>query len=76
MQCPNNITETGRKLDGNADSVMPTGCCPDLYVSLFLNDYHANYYQNLIGFLRCAVDIRCINIYVEVTLIYCYLDQI
>ena len=54
---------------------MCTGCCPELDVWPVFNDNQENYYQNLIGILRWAVDLGPINIHVEFSLLYSYLDK-
>ena len=70
-----NINESGSKINGKIDSVMFTGCHPELDVSPVLNGNQAKYYQNLIGVLRWYFDIGSIGIHVEVALLSSYLDQ-
>ena len=69
------ITEAGGKLDCKADSVMHTIYCPELAVLPVLNDDQAKFYQNLIEGMRCAVELECININVEIALLFHYLNQ-
>ena len=69
------ITESGRKLDGKENLVICTGNCLELDVLPILNYNQENYYQNLFGVLRWAVQLGRIDIHVEVTLISCYLAQ-
>ena len=72
---PKNIKEAGRKLDFKSHSVMRTGYCSDLDGFTTLNENQANSYQNVIGLLRCSVELVHIDRYAEATLISCSLDQ-
>ena len=63
------------ELGGKADSVIRTGYCTELYVSPVLDEYQENYYQDLIGVLRCFVELGYINIHVEVDLSSHYFSQ-
>ena len=69
------MNEAVRNIDGKADPVIRTGNIPEQDVSPVLDDKKENYYQNLIGVLRQAVDIFCIDIHVEVALLYRFLAQ-
>ena len=67
------FAKTERKLFHKADTPMSTSYRPELDDSLELADSGANYYQNLIGVLRWAVELGRIDIHLEVALLSQYL---
>jgi len=64
-----------RKLSMKASTPLTAGYRPELDISPLLDDAQANYYQNLIGILRWAVELGRIDIHVDVALLSSYLAQ-
>ena len=54
---------------------MTVGYRPELDMTQLLPDEQANYYQNLIGVLRWAVELGQIDIHVQVAMLSRYLAQ-
>ena len=69
------IAKSGRQLLNTAKSPIKLKYRPELYVSPVLQDKQANYYHTTVGQLRRAVELRRIDINLEITLLSCYLDQ-
>ena len=63
------------KLPSKTSTPLSSGYRPELDVSPLLNDEETNYYQNLIGILRWAVKLGCIDIHVHVAMMSRYLVQ-
>ena len=51
---------------------MTVGYRPELDMTQVLSDEQANYFQNLIGVLRWAVELSQIDIHVQVAKLQCY----
>jgi hypothetical protein len=64
-----------KRLNGKASSPVASGYRPELDVSPLLDADRANYYQNLIGILRWAVELGRIDIHVAVAMLSRYLVQ-
>ena len=58
-----------------ANAPMTSGYCPELHVTMLLDDKHANYYQNLVGFLHWAVESGHVDIHIDIALLASYLVQ-
>ena len=56
------LESRNRQLKKKTPGILPTGYCPELDTSQYLNDEDANYYQQQIGVLRWAVEIGRIDI--------------
>jgi len=63
----------GRKLSTRADTPLSTNCRPGLDITEELDLEGTNYYQNLIGVLRWAVELGRVDIHVAVALMSQYL---
>ena len=63
----------GQNLRKKFSGPMTKGCRPELDTSSLLSAEKANYYQNLIGVLRWAVELSRIDIQIEVALLSSYL---
>ena len=69
------LQECGQRLPTKTSTPLSSGYRPELDVSPLLNDEETNYYQNLIGILRWAVELGRIDIHVEVAMMSQYLMQ-
>lgn len=69
------LGEAGRQFAKWAESPVASGYRPEVDLSPVLNNEQANYYQNLIGVLRWAVELGCIDIYTKVALLSQYIVQ-
>ena len=67
------LAKVGRKLNSRAHGPLAIGYKPELDVSSMLDPKHANYYQNLIGVLRWAVELGRIDIHYHVAIMSRYL---
>jgi Reverse transcriptase (RNA-dependent DNA polymerase) len=68
------LEKIGKQLyTARVDCVMTPAYRPELDMTASLNDERANYYQNLIGVLRWAVELGRIDIHVAVSLLSQYL---
>jgi hypothetical protein len=67
------LEKTNRKLSTKVETPMANGYRPELDVSQELDDRQTNYYQNLIGVLRWAVELGRIDIHVEIAMLSSYL---
>ncbi|MGH7954981.1 MAG: hypothetical protein ACREOZ_03385, partial [Gloeomargaritales cyanobacterium] len=63
------------KLPSKASTPMSNGYRPELDVSPLLDDERANYYQNLIGVLRWAVELGRIDIHIDIAMLSSFLVQ-
>ena len=52
-----------------SDTPMSTGYCPELDISLELDTEIANWYQSAIGVLQWAVELGCIDITMETSML-------
>jgi len=68
-----NLSEIGKGLTKMADKPFTTGYHPELDVTPELMPEKANYYQEMIGVLRWAVELGRIDIHVQVALLSQYL---
>ncbi|MGH3056456.1 MAG: Ty1/Copia family ribonuclease HI, partial [Gaiellaceae bacterium] len=69
------LQKVDRKLPTKVSTPMVSGYCPELDVSPLLDDDKANYYQNLIGVLRWAIELGRIDIHVDVAMLATYMVQ-
>jgi Reverse transcriptase (RNA-dependent DNA polymerase) len=67
------LAKNNEKLPSRADCVISPSYRPELDVSPLLDAAQANYYQNLIGVLRWAVELGRIDIFIAVSLLSQYL---
>jgi hypothetical protein len=67
------LAKNQEKLSSKADCVISPAYRPELDVSPLLDAEQANYYQNLIGVLRWAVELGQIDIFIAVSLLSQYL---
>ena len=67
------LDKSGQRLPSRATKPMQSGYRPELDVTAELNLSGMRYYQELIGFLRWAVDIGRIDILLEVSLLSSHL---
>ncbi|MGH7974027.1 MAG: reverse transcriptase domain-containing protein [bacterium] len=63
------------KLPTKTSTPMNSGYRPELDVSPILDDERANYYQNLIGVLRWAIELGRIDIHIDVAMLSSFLVQ-
>ncbi len=63
------LGKSGLTLKGKLSTPMQLDYQPELDVSPLLDPDQANYYASLIGILRWAVELGCIDIYINVTLL-------
>ena len=66
------LAEANRRLCVKVSTPMTVGYRPELDMTQFLSDEQANYFQNLIGVLRWAVELGWINIHLQVAMLQCY----
>jgi hypothetical protein len=69
------LAKTNHVLKGKPNTPMQPGYRPELDISTVLGPEQANYYQSLIGVLRWAVELGCINIHIDVALLSSHLAQ-
>ena len=69
------LERVGKRLSTKASTPMYTDYRPELDVSPFLDARQANYYQELIGILRWAVELGRIDIHTQVAMLSSYLVQ-
>ncbi len=69
------LLKTNYVLVTTATRPMSSGYRPELDISPVLDDIQANWYQNLLGVLRWATELGCIDIQVEVSMLASYLVQ-
>jgi Reverse transcriptase (RNA-dependent DNA polymerase) len=67
------LAKSNEKLPSRADCVISPSYRPELDVSPLLDAAQANYYQNLIGVLRWAIQLGRIDIFIVVSLLSQYL---
>jgi hypothetical protein len=67
------LAKNNEKLPSRADCVISPSYRPELDVSPLLDAAQANYYQNLIGVLRWAMELGRIDIFIAVSLLSQYL---
>ena len=70
------LAEANRRLCVKVSTPMTVGYRPELDMTRLLSDEQANYYQNLIGVLRWAVELGQIDIHVQVAILSSYLAQL
>ena len=69
------LAEANRRLCVKVSTPMTVGYRPELDMTRLLSDEQANYYQNLIGVLRWAVELGQIDMHVQVAMLSSYLAQ-
>ena len=69
------LAEANRRLCVKVSTPMTARYRPDLDMTQLLSDEQANYYQNLIGVLRWAVELGQIDIHMQVAILSSYLAQ-
>jgi hypothetical protein len=69
------LSKAGKTLKGKPSTPMQLNYRPELDVSPVLGPDQASYYMSLIGILRWAVELRRIDIYIDVALLSSYLCQ-
>jgi hypothetical protein len=69
------LLKLNRRLPNKIPTPLSSGYRPELDVSPLLNDKEANYYQQLIGIPRWAVELGCIDIAFCVAIMSKYLVQ-
>ena len=62
-------TECNMRLPTCSDTLMLMDCCPELNTSLELDAEMANWYQSAIAILQWAVELGCINITMETSML-------
>jgi hypothetical protein len=62
-------------LSNTANTPMSSGYRPELDITPYLNDDQANWYHNMIGVLRWAIELGRIDIHVEVSMLASFLVQ-
>jgi hypothetical protein len=63
------LDERGSYLQTKCSSVLPSGYWPELDVSDYCNDEEAYYFQQQIGVLQWAIELGCIDITAEVSML-------
>ncbi|MGH7974682.1 MAG: reverse transcriptase domain-containing protein, partial [bacterium] len=71
----NELRKVDLKLPTKANTPMTSGYRPELDVSQLLDDEQANYFQNLIGVLRWAVELGRIDIHIDIAMLSSFLVQ-
>ena len=66
------LAEANRQLCVKVSTPLTVGYRPELDMTQLLPDEQANYFQNLIGVLRWAVELGRIDIHVQVAILQCY----
>jgi hypothetical protein len=69
------LNKVGKRLSTKASTPMYADYRPELDVTPFLDARQANYYQELIGILRWAVELGRIDIHTQVAMLSSYLVQ-
>jgi hypothetical protein len=72
------LSRSGHALKSKAPSVLPSGYKPEMDASDLLGDENANYYQQQISVLRWMVELGCIDICAEVSMMasFCAMPRI
>ncbi len=69
----NHIAKTGGKLPYKAPTPLSSGYCSEIDVSPELGDIDASYFHSLVGVLRWIVELGCVDIDVEVSMMSSHL---
>jgi hypothetical protein len=69
------LSKSGHRLTGKTVTPMTPGYRPELDVSPLLETDQASYYTSLIGILCWAVELGCIDIYIDVALLSSFMAQ-
>ncbi len=69
------LLKTNYVLSNIANTPMSSGYRPELDITPYLNDAQANWYQNMIGVLRWAIELGRIDIHIEVSMLASFLVQ-
>jgi len=69
------LSKSGHCLCGKPTTPMQTGYQPELDISPVLGPDQANYFQSLIGVLRWAVELGCIDIHIDVAVLSSHLAE-
>jgi len=69
------LDKVGKRLETKVNTPMHSDYRPELDVTPLLNAQQANYYQELIGILRWAVELGRIDIHTQITMLSSYLVQ-
>jgi hypothetical protein len=69
------LKKTGRQLSNNVKTPIASGYRPELDLTPLLRPDQANYYQNLIGILRWAIELGRIDIHVHVSMLSSFLTS-
>ena len=69
------LAKAGKTLKGKPSTPMQTNYRPELNVSQLLDPEQASYYMSLIGILRWAVELGCLDIFIDVSLLSSYMCQ-
>jgi hypothetical protein len=67
------LSKIGKALSNNVSTPLSSGYRPELDVTPLLDPTRANYYQNLIGILRWAVELGRVDIHVHVSMLSSFL---
>jgi len=67
------LSKIGKSLSNNVSTPIASGYRPELDVSPYLNPQQANYFQNLIGILRWAIELGRLDIHVHVSMLSSFL---
>jgi hypothetical protein len=72
------LNRSGHALKSKAPSVLPSGYKPEMDASDLLGNEDANYYQQQIGVLHWMVELGCIDICTEVSMMasFCAMPRI
>jgi hypothetical protein len=65
----------GKRLQGRFSTPMSLHYCPELDYTPFLSDTVAYYYMELIGVLHWAMELGCIDIMIDISLLSSYTMQ-
>jgi hypothetical protein len=69
------LSQVGQALSNTVKTPMSSGYRPELDVTPLLGPEKANYFQNLIGFLRWAVELGRIDIHIHVAMLSSFLSS-
>jgi hypothetical protein len=69
------LKKTGRQLSNNVKTPIASGYRPELDLTPLLRPDQANYYQNLIGILRWAIELGRIDIHVHESMLSSFLSS-
>jgi hypothetical protein len=67
------LSKIGKCLSNAVTTPISSGYRPELDITPLLNPTKANYYQNLIGILRWAVELGRIDIYIHISMLSSFL---